>query len=66
MKNTCLQTPPNNSKISHLFCINKTCSHNDLVFRKVIGQTCIIKAINILHHLVPSTYHLSNDPNKTT
>jgi hypothetical protein len=66
LKNTCLQTPPNNSKTPHLFYINKTCSHNDLVFQKTMGQTFIIKVINILHHLVPSTYHLPNDPNKTT
>jgi hypothetical protein len=63
LKNTCLQTPPNNSKIPHLFYINKTYSHNDLVFQKTMGQTFIIKAINILYHLVPSTYHLPNDPN---
>jgi hypothetical protein len=66
LQNTCLQTPPAISKIPHLFYINKTCSHNDLVFQKTIVQTFIIKAISILHHLVPFTYHLPNDPNKTT
>jgi hypothetical protein len=38
LKITCLKTPPNDSKISHLFNTNKSTynAHNDLVFQKTI------------------------------
>lgn len=68
LKNTCLKTPPNDSKISHLFNTNKSTynAHNDLVFQKIyICQTFILKAIDIARGSMPLTYHLPNDPNKT-
>jgi hypothetical protein len=57
LNNTCLQTPPNDSKIPHLFSTNKsTYVHSDTTFKKII-QTFIFKTIDIFHGLTPSTYH---------
>jgi hypothetical protein len=48
LNNVCLQTPSNDSKIPHLFYINKAKSiHINFVFQKTIGQTFIPKVINI-------------------
>jgi hypothetical protein len=57
LNNTCLQTPPNDSKIPHLFSTNKsTYAHSDTTFKKII-QTFIFKTIHIFHGLMPSTNH---------
>lgn len=63
LKNTCLQTPPNNPKYHIYFTLIKHVVIMIWYSKKQMGQTFITKAINILHHLVPSTYHLPNDPN---
>jgi hypothetical protein len=36
------------------------------VFNNTCGPTFNFEAINIHHHSCPSSYKLSNDPNKTT
>ncbi len=62
----CLQTPPNDSKIPHLVYTNKATSiHINFVFQKTIGQTFILKVINIYQDPMPSTYNLPNDSTKT-
>jgi len=40
--------------------------HNKFVFNNTYGLTFNFEAINIHRHSCPSSYKLSNDPNKAT
>jgi hypothetical protein len=63
--NCCRQIP--NILITHLFYTNILVrKHNKFVFNNTYGPTFNFEAIGIHHHSCPSSYKLSNDPNKTT
>jgi hypothetical protein len=67
LNNTCLRTPPIDSKIPHLFFTNKsTYVHSDMIFQKKTIQTFFFKTIDFFHGLMSSTYHFKKTPNKTT
>ena len=62
----CIKNPPIHLQIPYLFYTTKDMmAHNDQVFSNASGSTFCFEAIDIRHCLLPPSYKIPTNPNKT-